>query len=101
MIWQDCVHGTFELAGGFFILLHVLRLLRDKEVRGVSAIAVAYMTLWGFWNMYYYPFLAQWFSTFGGAAIALINTAWVVLLFYYLRKERKAKNERQSKHDAK
>ena len=39
-MWQDCVNGIFELCGGFFILLHIVKTLRQKQVRGVSLAAV-------------------------------------------------------------
>lgn len=87
-MWQDIVNGSFESMGCFFVLLHVLRLLKDKKVRGVSVIATAYFTFWGFWNCYYYPHLGQWVSFVGGTSIALMNSVWVVLIMYYLRKER-------------
>ena len=92
MNWQDLINGTFESAGCFFILLHVLRLLKDKKVRGVSVIATIYFTLWGFWNCYYYPHLNQWFSFVGGTSIALMNSVWVVLILYYIRRESRLKS---------
>ena len=87
-MWQDLINGSFELMGGFFVALHCLKLYRDKKVRGVSFIASGYFTLWGFWNMYYYPFLRQWASLIGGLLIVAMNTLWIGMMFYYLRKEK-------------
>ena len=91
-MWQDLTNGVFESCGCFFVFLNVLRTLKDKEVKGVNPIAITYFTAWGFWNCYYYPFLGQWASFIGGSSIALMNTVWVVLLFYYLRKEKHVKD---------
>ena len=88
-MWQDKINGMFELLGGFFVMMHCIRLLRDKKVRGVSFIATAYFTLWGFWNIYYYPFLSQWASFLGGLTIVAMNSLWISLMIYYIRKERK------------
>ena len=54
---QDFVNATFELGGGFLLLWNCLRLYRDKEVKGVSVGVTAFFTLWGYWNLYYYPHL--------------------------------------------
>jgi hypothetical protein len=88
---EDIINGIFESTGCLFILLHVLKLLKDKKVRGVSIVATTYFTLWGFWNCYYYPHLDQWVSFAGGTSIALMNSVWVILILYYTRKERRLK----------
>ena len=84
----DLINGVYELVGGLFILLNVIRIHRDKKVRGVSVIAVAFFTSWGYWNLYYYPHLSQWASAIGGLFIAVMNTIWVSQMIYYIRKER-------------
>ena len=91
-MWQDNVNGLFELLGGFFILFSVLKLYKQKKVRGVSAIGISYFAAWGYWNIYYYPHLNQWFSFVGGLFVVLINTFWLGQIIYYLRKERNDKN---------
>jgi len=91
-MWQDNVNGLFELLGGMFIFLHCVRLFKDKKVRGVSFIATAYFTLWGFWNIHYYPHLKQWWSFVGGLTIVAMNTLWIIMMIYYIRKERNGKH---------
>ena len=91
-MWQDNVNGLFELTGGFFVFLHCLRLYKDKKVKGVSFIATGYFAAWGFWNMYYYPFLEQWASLAGGLLIVAMNVLWISMMVYYIRRERNDKN---------
>lgn len=88
MTLPDLINGLFESAGGLFILLSVLKLHRAKVVRGVSAIHVGFFSAWGYWNLFYYPHLDQWFSFAGGAALVAVNTFWLAQVWYYLRKER-------------
>jgi len=87
---EDNVNGMFEILGGIFVLMNVIRLHKDKSVRGVSVIATAYFMLWGYWNLVYYPSLEQWWSAAGSLSVALINTVWLGQMVYYLRKERHA-----------
>jgi uncharacterized membrane protein YfcA len=85
----DGVNGVFELAGGVFILLNVIRLYRDKKVRGVSPVAIGFFTVWGFWNLAYYPSMSQWASAIGAGGVALVNTVWLGQLIYYSVRERR------------
>lgn len=88
MTLPDIINGLFESVGGLFILLSVLNLHRAKVVRGVSGIHVGFFSAWGYWNLFYYPHLDQWFSFAGGLGIVIINTVWLGQVWYYLRKER-------------
>ena len=86
MDWQDKVNGVLELTGGLFTFYNCIRLYRDKAVKGVSLSLFIFMSLWGFWNLYYYPSLNQWASFLGGCHIVLWNVVWVILAIYYQRK---------------
>jgi hypothetical protein len=87
-MWQDVINGMFESFGGFFILFSCIKLFKQKKVRGVSLVHISYFTLWGFWNPYYYSHLQQWTSLFGGSFVVVVNLLWLILLFYYIRKEK-------------
>jgi len=85
----DNVNGLFEMAGGLFVFMSVLKLHRDKKVRGVSMIAIVFFTVWGFWNLFYYPSLDQFWSAVGASSVALMNIVWLCQMVYYTRKERR------------
>jgi len=81
--WQDLVNGSYELLGAPFIFLSVIQLYKEKKVHGVSWMHAAFFATWGFWNLYYYPHLDQWFSFIGGVAIVIVNTFWLGQILYY------------------
>jgi hypothetical protein len=83
----DLINGWFELFGGFFIILHCFRIIKDKSVKGVSIIAAMFFVSWGIWNLYYYPYLGQWISFVGGIVMVTASLFWVGLMFYYKQKE--------------
>lgn len=83
---MDLINSLFELLGGFFILNHCWVLYQHKEVKGVSILSVVFFTLWGYWNLFYYPSLNQWLSFVGGVFICLANILYVGLLLKYRRK---------------
>jgi len=89
MIIQDLVNGCFETCAGLLLWWNVRIILKHKKLRGVSVVPTAVFGLWGFWNLYYYPFLGQHLSFLGGIFVVAANTTWVVLAIYYILKERK------------
>lgn len=88
MFSPDLLNGMFELLGGVFIWMHIRQILKDKAVKGVSIPATGFFTSWGFWNLYYYPHLGQWWSFTGGVVIVLANIIWISLMLYYSRGSR-------------
>lgn len=85
MFNPDLVNGCFELGGSALIWLSVRRLWKDKMIRGYSPWATAFFAGWGYWNLFYYPHLAQWWSFAGGVSIVVANTAWISLMWKYRR----------------
>lgn len=83
----DIINGAFELLGSFFILTSIVKIYKDKQVRGVSWIHAGFFSAWGYWNLFYYPYLSQWFSFLGGCGIVATNTFWLGQLIYYTTKE--------------
>lgn len=83
LTWPDCVNGVFELSGACFVWLSVRRLRCDRQVRGVDWRTTAFWSLWGLWNLVYYPSLAQWASFAGGVAVVAVNLWYLALLLWY------------------
>ena len=85
----DAINSIFESSAGLLILLNVRRVLIDRKVRGVSVWPILVFTLWGFWNLFYYPHLSQWLSFLGGILVVLANTLYLLLLLHFIRRERR------------
>lgn len=83
MMLPDIINGIFESCGGFFIALSVIKLHREKIVRGVSWMHVTFFSAWGFWNLYFYPHLDQWMSFWGGFLLVTVNCVWLGQIMYY------------------
>lgn len=89
----DVINGCFECLGGLLCWLNVVKLMRDKRVLGVYWPVQAFFAAWGWWNLYYYPSLGQWFSFFGGVILVIGNTLWVVFAVKCLRSSSKVQCE--------
>jgi hypothetical protein len=83
----DLVNGLFEAIAGCLLWVNVAAAYRAKQFRGVAILPTAFFALWGYWNLYFYPSLGQWWSFLGGVNVVTANTVWVCQMVYY--RERK------------
>lgn len=83
----DVINGLFEFSGGMLMFNNCRVLYKQKMVRGVSKLTTAFFSVWGLWNLFYYPHLGQWWSFAGGVSIVTFNTIWLGLAIYYSRQE--------------
>lgn len=82
----DAVNAAFELGGALAIVLSIRRLRRDKRVAGYDPMTLAFFTLWGFWNLWFYgPAMGAWLSWWAGIAVVAANCAYLALLVWYSR----------------
>lgn len=83
----DAINASFELLAGLFVLNHCRVLHQHKLVRGVSLDSVGFFTLWGIWNLYYYPTLNQPMSFWGGICVCAANAFYLGMALYYINLE--------------
>lgn len=79
----DFINASFEFWGSILLLLNIRQVYIDKEVNGIHWIPTTFFTIWGFWNFYFYYNLHQWISLFGAVTMAIVNTWWLYLMWYY------------------
>lgn len=79
----DIINGTFELIGAVVCWKNALVLYKEKVIKGVYWPATAFFSLWGIWNLIYYPSLNQWVSFLGGITLVGGNITWVILALKY------------------
>lgn len=83
MSLPDLINVLFESAGSLAVAMSCLRLYKDKQVHGLSTLTAAFFTSWGFWNLYYYPSLGQFWSGLAAGLVCLVNATWLGMIFYY------------------
>ena len=84
--WPDLINGVFEISGGFFVLISVIKLRKEKSATGVHWLSFVFFTAWGLWNLYYYPFLEQWISFYGGVWLVIVNFYYSFLIVKYSKR---------------
>jgi hypothetical protein len=82
-IMNDLINGSLEMAGALLLLRNCHLLYLHKRVQGVSIATTAFFSMWGLWNLYFYPANNLWISFAGGVCLAVVNMTWVGLALYY------------------
>lgn len=89
---NDLINGTLELTSALFCTINIFRLVKDKQIKGVSWIPTLFYAFWGIWNLYYYPSLHQTLSFIGGMFIVATNVVWLSLVYYYNKQNKQNKS---------
>ncbi len=79
----DQCNATFECGGSLIVIASVVRLYFDRVVLGINWLQPVFFTMWGIWNLYYYPYLDQWYSFVGGVLLTTANVSWIALYLYW------------------
>jgi len=79
----DMINGCFQFFGGVLLFRNSYLLLKHKKIRGVSMLPAIFFSVWGFWNLFYYPYLGQMISFYAGITVVTANTLWISLALYY------------------
>lgn len=79
----DIINALFETLGACFTFLSVLKLYKDKCIRGVHYLPIVFFTSWGLWNLFYYSHLEQTYSWYAGILLVSVNTIWLYQMWLY------------------
>jgi len=79
----DIINASFELVGSYFTWRNAQQLYKEKETKGVYWPTWLFFSVWGIWNLIYYPSLNQPLSFYAGIVLVSGNIAWVVLAVKY------------------
>lgn len=84
---MDLISALFQGGAGFMIMLNIIKIHKDKFVRGVSIYCQGFMVAWGIFAPIYFISLNQILSTISAIFILMMNTIWFIQILYYTRKE--------------
>ena len=87
----DVINALFEAFGAYTAWANFFMLRRDQAIKGVYWPVWLFYSVWGMWNVIYYPALGQWFSFFMGLVLLAGNISWTILAARIAARERKTK----------
>lgn len=81
--WFDTTNAGFEIGGSIAIWMDIFQILKDKRIDGLNVWARLFYTVWAIWSVYYYFYLAQWFSFWFAFPLAIGSLIWFGLMIKY------------------
>ena len=82
-MWQDAVKGILELVGASAVLVNVIRIIKDKELKGVSFYYILFSVVANGYAMYFYYILKKWYAIRGVTIYTILVTLWMMLVLGY------------------
>lgn len=82
----DHINAVFEVVGSVAVWLNFAAIVKDKGYAGTRIPMMTFFTSWGFWNLYFYGHLLQWWSLCGSLLLTGGNCAVVAAMLHFGRK---------------
>lgn len=79
----DFINAMFELFGSFATIVNIVKIISDKQIKGISLWTCVFFTTWSIWNIGFYSTLQQPVSLIFSVLMCILNLVWLVLAFYY------------------
>lgn len=83
---NDIINASFELGGGLMVIPSILNIMKTKSADGIATSTITFFTLWGIWNVYYYPAMEQPLSATAAVLLTTANLTWWSLIIRYRKK---------------
>lgn len=78
MNYFDIINALFEGFGAYVAWVNFIKLRRDMAVKGVYWPVWGFFSVWGLWNLAFYPAVGAWASATMGAVLCAGNIAWTI-----------------------
>ncbi|MCX6159238.1 MAG: hypothetical protein NTY74_14755 [Ignavibacteriae bacterium] len=95
---EDFINTLFQFFGSAAAMSNILKIRKDKQVKGISVWASLFFSMWGLWSLYYYNASEHSINFYYFALLSLLNIIWLVMAFYY--KLTKKTNTQDSTQDS-
>jgi len=82
----DQINSGFVLIAALFYLLNLFKLIKDKEIKGISKISIGFFSLWNVWTLFFFIKISEYWWTIGAyVVVAILNIAYITLMIKYTR----------------
>ena len=84
----DIINSSFIFIAGFFYILNLFKLRKDKDVKGISKLSIVFFSCWNFWTFYFFIATTDFVWTqFSYGFVSIINLLYLTLLLYYIKNQ--------------
>jgi uncharacterized membrane protein YfcA len=84
----DQINSGFIFVAGIFYVLNLLKLIKDKDVKGISKLSIVFFSIWNIWTLFFFLMVTEFWWTIGAYIIVtVLNVVYIILMIKYSRKK--------------
>ena len=84
----DQINSGFIFVAGIFYVLNLLKLIKDKDVKGISKLSIVFFSIWNIWTLFFFLMVTEFWWTIGAYIIVtVLNIVYIILMIKYSRKK--------------
>tara|TARA_R100000329_G_scaffold77133_1_gene66308 strand:- start:32 stop:307 length:276 start_codon:yes stop_codon:yes gene_type:complete len=84
----DQINSGFIFVAGIFYVLNLLKLIKDKDVKGISKLSIVFFSIWNIWTLFFFLMVTEFWWTIGAYIIVtVLNVVYIILMIKYGRKK--------------
>lgn len=85
----DQINSGFIFVAGIFYVLNLLKLIKDKDIKGISKLSIVFFSIWNIWTLFFFLMVTEFWWTIGAYIIVtVLNVVYIILMIKYGRKKR-------------
>ncbi|HAI17539.1 MAG TPA: hypothetical protein DCM10_05685 [Xanthomarina gelatinilytica] len=84
----DQINSGFIFVAGIFYVLNLLKLIKDKDVKGISKLSIVFFSIWNIWTLFFFLMVTEFWWTIGAYIIVtVLNVVYIILMIKYTREK--------------
>ena len=84
----DQINSGFIFVAGIFYVLNLLKLIKDKDVKGISKLSIVFFSIWTILTLFFFLMVTEFWWTIGAYIIVtVLNVVYIILMIKYGRKK--------------
>lgn len=84
----DQINSGFIFIAGIFYVLNLFKLIKDKDVKGISKLSICFFSVWNIWTLFFFLMVSEfWWTIAAYGIVAVLNVVYIILMIKYTRKK--------------
>tara|TARA_R110002096_G_scaffold108308_3_gene237001 strand:- start:2035 stop:2298 length:264 start_codon:yes stop_codon:yes gene_type:complete len=84
----DQINGGFIFVAALFYVLNLFKLMKDKDVKGISKVSIIFFSFWNIWTLFFFLMVTEFWWTIGAyVLVSALNVTYIILMIKYTREK--------------
>ena len=80
----DQINSGFIFIAALFYVLNLFKLIKDKDVKGISKLSIVFFSLWNIWTLFFFLMVTEfWWTITAYIIVSVLNVTYIILMIKY------------------